>query len=285
MNTRQIVQKAFMGGQWSVLIRREDEKKYRKVKTPEGIWIADPFLYEVDGEHYLFVEAFLQSKNKGVIGYFRFEDDVPVYQGIAIEQPYHMSYPCIFEYLGSYYMIPETSANKTIEMYRAKHFPDCWTLEAVLGENEKWVDTTVRLKNGQPQLFTYRQQKSGGWVLEQYDLEMTERKLNMVSEIHYGTNIGRPAGFFFGKDSNLRPAQNCEQMYGEEIIVYEVDSWKPYREHESYRIPVAQIVAEENYDRIHTINSGGAYMTVDVRKDKFDLFHGLKTFVRVCKMK
>lgn len=282
MNIKLMVQKAFIGGHWSVLIRRHDEKNYRKVKTPDGIWIADPFLYEVEGERYLFAEAFVQSKNKGVIGYFRFVDGEPVYQGVAIEQPYHMSYPCIFEYQSAYYMIPETSANMTIEMYRAEHFPDRWTLDSVLLQGGKWVDTTVRFQDAQPQLFTYRPQ-NGGWALEQYDLDMVNRKLNAVDEVDYRTNIGRPAGFFFGKDGNLRPAQNCGRMYGEEIIVYEVDSWQPYREHESYRIPIDQIVTKEKYNRIHTINSTGAYTAVDVRQDKFDLFHGLKTFIRVCK--
>ena len=280
MSIIHIMRKAFMGGFWTVLYRHRDEKIYREVKTPEGTWIADPFVYEANGEHYLFAEVFVKDRNKGVIGYFRFIDGEPVYQGIAIEQSYHMSYPCIFQYQGSYFMIPETSANKTIEMYHAEHFPDKWVLDTVLQKGEKWIDTTVRFQEGNPQLFTYRR-AGREWRLTQYNLDMSKRKINAANEVRYHANSGRPAGFFFGEKNNLRPAQNCIRMYGEEIIVYEMDSIMPYLEHESYRIPVSRIATERKYDRIHTINSDSAYDVVDVRKDRLDLLQGIKTLIRV----
>ena len=51
-----LFRKGFIGGYWSVGYRDricEDKQSYRKVEIPAGQWAADPFLYEVDGEHYL----------------------------------------------------------------------------------------------------------------------------------------------------------------------------------------------------------------------------------------
>ena len=206
MSLGNVLRKAFMGGYWSVLYRDCNGKSYREVKTNNDMWIADPFVYEYNGVQYLFVEAFLKARNKGVIAYFRFIDGEPVYQGIAIEQPYHMSYPCIFEYHGEYYMIPETSANGTIEMYRAEDFPEKWVLDTTLLRGKKWVDTTVRFHEGEPQLFTYRFENRE-WLLERFDLDMSQRKLEKVNEVRYTSNVGRPAGFFFGENNKLRPAQ------------------------------------------------------------------------------
>ena len=176
MSLGNVMYKAFMGGYWSVLYRARNENHYREVKTNKDMWIADPFVYEFNREQYLFVEAFLKAKNKGVIAYFRFIDGEPIYQGIAIEQPYHMSYPCIFEYHSEYYMIPETSANGTIEMYRAEHFPEKWVMDTTLQKGRKWVDTTVRFHEGNPQVVTYRFENKK-WFLELFDLDMSNKKL------------------------------------------------------------------------------------------------------------
>lgn len=280
MSVLNTLRKAFMGGYWTVLYRGREDAEFREVRTPENIWVADPFVYEVEGQSYLFTEVFLKDKNKGAIGYFRFIEGEPIYQGIAIEQPYHMSYPCIFHHKGTFYMIPETSANKSIEMYRAERFPDKWVIDTVLQKGEKCVDTTVRFYGETPQLFTYRM-TNGEWKLIQYNLDMSQKKLEFISETRYRSNCGRPAGFFFGNEKKLRPAQNCSRMYGEEIIVYTVDSVSPYREHENYRIQISDIGTDRKYNRIHTINSNEIYEVVDVRKDKFDLLHGVKTLMRV----
>ena len=94
-----------------------------------------------------------------------------------------LTYPCIFQYQGSYFMIPETSANKTIEMYHAEHFPDKWVLDTVLQKGEKWVDTTVRFQEGNPQLFTYRR-ASREWRLTQYNLDMDDETLDTIAKVY-----------------------------------------------------------------------------------------------------
>lgn len=73
-------------------------------------WFADPFVYEKDGVTYLFYEAFDLVQQKGLIGYSVFnqltgEGSAPT---IIIDEPFHLSFPNIFEYAGDIYIMPES---------------------------------------------------------------------------------------------------------------------------------------------------------------------------------
>ena len=50
-------------------------------------------------------------------------------------------------------MIPETSANRTVEIYRATSFPDRWTLEDTLLEGVSASDATLVERDGRLWLF------------------------------------------------------------------------------------------------------------------------------------
>ncbi len=99
--------KAFVGGEWKVAYRAKENPKYQLVEVPQGTCVADPFLYESNGEHFLFVELFQKKENKACLAYYRFIDGKPVYRGKIVEQPYHMSYPCVFSYYGEHYEYEE----------------------------------------------------------------------------------------------------------------------------------------------------------------------------------
>lgn len=277
MTIKQFFQKAFVGGQWYVGYRCKGEDEYTIINTPAGMWIADPTAYSVNGEHYIFVEVFEESKKKAAIGYYQFENGKPVYKGIIIENPYHMSYPCVFEYKGEQYMIPESSANDSISLYKAGHFPDKWIKVKDLVKGEKLVDSTV-VSNGEGVvILSYRVCKSG-WELVQFSLDMENKTLSENSKIQYSENVGRPAGYIF--DGNKRPAQDCRKKYGENLLIYEVDSLVPYKEHKLTTISACSLKTVNKYDRIHTYTQDGTYEVVDLFKEKIDLLHGLKIFCR-----
>ncbi len=281
MTIKQFFQKAFVGGQWGVGVREKCAGSYTTVETPANTWIADPFLYEADGEHYLFVELYEVAKEKACIAYYHFIDGKPVYQGKIIEQSYHMSYPCVFSYHGEHYMIPETSANQSMDLYKAVHFPNQWEKVTCLSSGNRYVDTTV-LKQGENfKLVSYRKD-GGSWYLDVFTLDMEKQKLERLASKKYDTNIGRPAGNFILDNNLIRPAQNCASKYGESIILYQVDRFEngSYEEHETARIEVAELSMDAKADRIHTVNQDSKYECVDVYFEKIDLLHGVKTLWR-----
>lgn len=90
-------------------------------------YCADPFLFvpSVNGERYLFYET-LDNKDKGIIGCFKEVGGDWQQLGKVLECDYHISYPQVFEDNGDIYMIPESCANGTVDLFRAKEFPMCW---------------------------------------------------------------------------------------------------------------------------------------------------------------
>lgn len=275
--------KIFIGGEWKVAYRllSDPEGQYHLVDTPVGTWVADPFLYEADGEHYLFVELFDNKENKACIAYYQFINGKPVYQDKIIDQPYHMSYPCVFEHQGAHYMIPETFANLTIDLYKANDFPKQWEKVKCLASGERYMDTTVLKQEKMYFAVSYRKMRRN-WRLDVFNLDMDQLKMTLIGSKLYEANIGRPAGNFIHENGLIRPAQNCARKYGEELILYKVDGFgcENYEEHEVRRIEVKSIPMEVLPDRIHTYNRNSEYECVDVYFEEFDLFQGLKTLWR-----
>ena len=151
MKVSRLIQKLFMGGKWYVGIRNlnESEKKYRIVDAPNGQWIADPFLYEYDGKHYLFVEQYIKEEQHACLGCYEIINGIPSNYHIIVKKTYHMSYPCVFRVDGYHYMIPESSANNTLDLYQASEFPFKWEHKHTLLQGDKYVDSTVYLGGGQ----------------------------------------------------------------------------------------------------------------------------------------
>ena len=206
MNLKNLFQKAFVGGQWYVGYRKKGNEKYQVIDIAQDMWIADPMLFTTNGEHYLFVEVYEVKKGKASIGYYHFENDKPVYKGLIIENSYHMSYPCVFEHKGVYYMIPESSANNSISLYRAEQFPNKWVKDCDLVRGAKYVDSTVFRDGENLGILSYKSIGTG-WQLVCFSLDMENKTLNEESVIEYQENIGRPAGYLL--KGNKRLAQDC----------------------------------------------------------------------------
>lgn len=94
---------------------------------------ADPFPFEHDGKHYIFVEDYPHTTGKAVISVSTISADgvagapVPV-----LEEPHHLSYPQVFRHGGDLWMLPEGSGSGKLTLYRAERFPDRWVPAAVL---------------------------------------------------------------------------------------------------------------------------------------------------------
>src|SRR5690606_4215327 len=115
---------------------------------------ADPFVVTRGGKHYVFIEEVMRTTDKGHISVMvaeasgRFEAPRTV-----LERDYHLSYPCLFEDEGTLYMVPESSANRSVELYRCIGFPDRWEFVCNLLENVYAVDPTLLRHDGKWWLF------------------------------------------------------------------------------------------------------------------------------------
>ena len=117
--------------------------------------LADPFLLEQDGRDYIFCEELKYKDRKGVISWMEILNDGTVTTpAVALERPYHLSYPFLIRAEGELYMIPETARNHDIELYRCVRFPDCWELDCNILTGVAAVDTTILSVKGKYWLFT-----------------------------------------------------------------------------------------------------------------------------------
>ena len=275
------IRNAITGGEWFVAYRNKDTEEWKIADAPANQWCADPFVFEDADDCYIFVEQYLKDKDKGCIGYYKFIDGIPVNQGIVIENGYHMSYPDVFCYNNTYYMIPESSANNTVDLYMAERFPDKWKKVKTLIRDEKYVDSTFFSDNSGCYLLAY---KLSNYEVHVFSLDLEKRTVELISKKRYKQNIGRPGGRLFVEDGRLmRPAQDCSKKYGEELIIYQVDELNRdgrLLEHEVRRINAGDLRIEKKPDRVHQFTRVNNYNVIDVYKEHFDLFHGIKIILR-----
>jgi beta-xylosidase len=80
--------------------------------------VADPFLLHVGPTWYMFFEALNRSCGRGEIAVATSPDlSSWTYQLIVLREPFHISYPSVFEWMGDYYMVTETNQTRTFRLF------------------------------------------------------------------------------------------------------------------------------------------------------------------------
>ena len=140
----------------------------------------------------------------------------------VLTEPFHLSYPNVFEYSGSVYMIPETGHNKDIRLYKAVQFPDKWTLVKSFWVGANFVDTSFvsGFQDGIAYLCSYDwdHKSSHFYKFDLKDLSLSElpKNPNMQNE-RSGGNL------FEERGARLRVLQDCSQTYGAKMIINRIE--------------------------------------------------------------
>lgn len=104
---------------------------YTPLPYTPGVWYADPLLYTHEGKRWLFCEAFDMAAGRGEIAVCDFDaDGLPTVPRVVLREDYHLSFPTVFAWEDGIYMIPESGANHSLNLYRCRSFPDEWELAA-----------------------------------------------------------------------------------------------------------------------------------------------------------
>jgi hypothetical protein len=205
-------------------------KDYTKVVPPKYLFWADPHVIQKENNYYVFIEEFESRKGKGRISvlnvdpFGHYTEPVPV-----LEKEYHLSYPCVFEWNDRYYMVPESSANRTIDLYECIQFPEKWAYKMTLMENINAVDTTLFYYQSKWWLFTGISENEGSspevelFLYYSDDLFTKEWKAHPLNPLKSNARDSRPAGGIFLKDGKLfRPSQDCSTSYGYSFDLNEI---------------------------------------------------------------
>ena len=118
-----------------------------------GVGVADPFLLRTDDGWLMFYEVIRLDERgpngeRAVIGVAGSDDAIDwQHWGIVLEEPFHLSYPGVFEDDGTWYMVPESGEAGRVILYEATAFPMEWAESKTLLEGV-YRDPTVFAHGG-----------------------------------------------------------------------------------------------------------------------------------------
>ncbi|NOI82315.1 hypothetical protein F0237_16730 [Vibrio tubiashii] len=228
----------FMGakiGRWGIAYSRhggfsKSLWRYNEIENPVGRFLADPFVIKKNEKHYIFVEDYFYSEGKGKISAIQVDDKGYEFLGVVLEEPFHLSFPFTFEVDGEIYMIPETSQNKDIRLYKCLDFPMKWALDRVIMDNVSAGDTMVVKR--QDKWFMLTNICSAGYGEKQSELHAffaNDFKTNDWQPIGQGNPVmidsesARNGGFFYHNGTFYRINQiHGKDHYGKSFGVNEV---------------------------------------------------------------
>ncbi len=223
----------------------------RAITNVESDFVADPFMIFKNRLWYLFFELFRGETGTGEIGVAVSNDLLSwEYQGVILREPFHLSYPYVFEWEGCDYMVPETLGADEIRLYRSEDFPRDWRL----------VRSLMRGQHADPSIFRHEE----SWWMFACDLPFEHSTLRLYNAlalegpwkehpespiVENDRSIARPAGRVIIFDGRvIRFAQDCSRRYGEQVWAFEIThlSRDRFRERRALSLPV-----------IGTLNVGG----------------------------
>lgn len=211
-----------------------------------SVIIADPFLFVNNGTLYLFYEHLTRWFGTGRIC-MRSTKDLKTWteEKNVLVEPFHLSFPFVFEDEGKVYMLPETGGDKSITLYEAED--DTLThwrkVKKLMEDDEPWYDSIIHKKDGKYYLFTGHdddvQQVQHLFVSDKLTGPYMEHP---ASPICYGRDRARNAGSLIESDEGLyRPVQVCLNSYGEQTSVMQIEELTPI---EYKEVPYKQNIIE-----------------------------------------
>lgn len=241
---------------------------FRFIKNPVLYWLADPFIININGKHFIFAEAAKKLTWKGKLVYSEINEKNPLSLKwkTCLKKDFHLSFPNVFIHSNSLYLMPETNEDNTLSIYKNINNlepPFKWEKCCTLIKNKKLVDTIIY-----------------GEYLVSYDISNSCFKLELYSNHHtlldaiedHDLSL-RPAGNIIYKNDNktILLTQNCKNEYGEGIIFnsFEIKDSKmsiePLFEVNSSFLNA--VFSRKIFSGIHTYNFDDKYEVIDVRKE------------------
>lgn len=243
---------------------------HQVIKPPPDRFWADPFIAEIEGKRWVFFEELVYAENRGKIAAFELGPDgqcVGESQRV-LEAPFHLSYPFMLRDQGRLYMIPESSANRTVDLYvNEGRFKD-WTHVKTLVAGDRLADATVIHHDGLWWMFATRGDVGAAmhdelviyWAAT-LEGDWTPHAANPVK---IDARSSRPAGAMWVAEGCIhRPVQDCSARYGSNIRVQRVVELSPTHFHEEDLGSIARNGTPDALG-LHTLSVCGSLGCIDL---------------------
>jgi hypothetical protein len=236
-------------------------------------FLADPFALWRGGMLYVFAEYFDYRDACGRIDVCVFDERLRfVEQRVVLREPWHLSYPFVFEAGGETWMLPEAYQSGGLTLYRAHAFPFDWEPAGRIVLDHVPLDATPVFHDGRWWLF-YAPAFPKGDRLTTLHAAYADR-LQGPWTAHPGNPVlrspsgARPGGTPFVRDGRLvLPIQDSSRSYGGALRLLEITELTPERFAASISAPLTAPSALAPFDRgLHTLSAAGGVTLVDVKR-------------------
>lgn len=234
-------------------------------------FLADPCVLRHKGVDHVFMEEYPFDLGRGVISWSYLRPDGTLCQPERVlERPYHLSYPFVFEHDGEVWMIPESAAHRTVDLYCAVDFPRRWEQVCTLLDDVYATDATLHYDGHRWWMFvTVGEQNSYAW--DELFLYFAEQptgpwRPHPQNPVKSTPSSARPAGRLFRRRGVLlRPTQDCSRLYGGAVNICAVDvlTETEFAEHLVDTIPASWIPGAV---ALHTLSASQSLEVIDVRR-------------------
>jgi hypothetical protein len=240
-------------------------------------FVADPFMVRRRGEWHMFLEVLNAANGLGEIGHATSTDGRSwKYRGIVLREPFHLSYPGIVRWNGSYWMIPETLGAGAVRLYRAERFPGRWVHDCDLLPLYAADSTAFRYRGRWWMFVCTTPHEHDTLALYSADELRGPWHEHPCSPIIKGQrSVARPGGRPRMIGGRLhRFAQDCTDEYGRQVRAFEILelTTTTYREREIAESPILRASGRGwNADGMHHVDAhrlpgGGWIACVDGKR-------------------
>ena len=245
--------------------------RFRSIYPPKERYWADPFLLRANGTDYAVFEDFPYATERGVISALEMGPNGPVGPSqVVLSRDYHLSYPFVFTWKGTQFMMPETADVNRVEVYRAVKSPDEWTLEAVVLDGLPLADCTLVEMGGRWWMFA-NLAAPGASFWDELHLYHAPSPLgpwepHRLNPVVSDVRTARPAGTLFQRRGMwYRPSQDSARGYGSAANIQRIvrlDTWGYEEKSVGKLLPNWQ----PGINGVHTVNALGGLTIIDVRR-------------------
>lgn len=236
-------------------------------------FLADPFGVWVDGRLLVFAEFYDYRTRHGVIELVELGADFsPVRRSVVLREPWHLSYPQVFEADGDWWMIPEAHRSGVLTLYRAAAFPHRWEPAVRLELDTPAIDATPFHHDG---LWWLAYAPAGSQRSKQGRLHLAfAENLAGPWRTHPGNPVrddlasSRPGGTAWLENGvPYLPVQDCRRTYGGALRVLTILELSPSGFKGEASAPLVAPFCAGAYRRgLHTLSACGPVTLFDVKR-------------------
>ncbi len=248
---------------------------------PSFCFLADPFGLWRDGLLYLFVETYDYRVRVGAIEVLVYDRDWQlVERGPVLGEPWHLSYPLVFEAEGETWMLPEAHRSGGLTLYRATEFPYRWEAATSITLDHVPVDATPIFHDGRWWLF-YTSASQEAHKMAALHIAYADRLAgpwtpHPMNPVRHDRTSARPGGTACVIDGRVTlPVQDCSLTYGGAIRALTMDVLTP----EHFEATAGPCLlpppsATPFMEGLHTLSAAGDVTLIDMKRTELSL-HGL----------